>query len=356
MTRSATAKSADAPTLVTGGTGFLGTHLLQSLARDESVRRRLRVLAHSAPPAWLRELGVEIVSGSVTSPDDMKRALDGVRDVYHLAGLVSHKRSDAHKMYAAHVDGTRVVCEAAVKEGVRRIVMASTSGTIAVSRRADDIADEGGPAPIDLIGRWPYYTSKLYQEEAARRACGDKVELVTLNPSLLLGPGDDRLSSTRPLLQFLARDIALMPAGGLNVVDARDVAALLPVAMSRGTPGARYLVGAVNWTFAELFGRLERLTKIAAPKIKIGGDLPFLASRAQAAVYRKLGRKVPVDPESVEMAQYFWYFDAGKAARELGFVPRDPADTLLDTVNYIRGNLLGDPLRRADAAPALARG
>ncbi len=73
----------------------------------------------------------------------------------------------------------------------------------------------------------------------------------------------------------------------------------------------------------------------------MSGELPFLAARAQAAVWKKLGRKVPVEPESVEMAQYFWYLDAGKAARELGFVPRDPADTLRDTVNYVRESVLG---------------
>jgi dihydroflavonol-4-reductase len=329
------------PTLVTGGTGFLGTHLLRMLAADPAGAARLRVLVQSKPPAWLRALGVEIVTGSVISAEAVKRAVDGVGSVYHLAGLVSHLPGDAHRMYAVHVEGTRLVCEAAARAGVRRIVMASTSGTVAISRREQDVADEETPTPIELVARWPYYASKLYQEEAARRACGDKVELVTLNPSLLLGPGDDRLSSTRPILQFLARDIALMPAGGLNVVDARDVAALLPVAMDRGTAGARYLVGAVNWTFAELFGRLERLTKIAAPKVKITGDLAFWASRAQASLFRQLGRRVPVEPQSVEMAQHFWYFDSGKAARELGFSPRDPADTLRDTVRYLREHLLG---------------
>src|SRR5438552_13587520 len=188
--------------------------------------------------------------------------------------MVWHKPSDAHRMYAVHVEGTRLVCEAAARAGVKRIVMASTSGTIAVSRRADEMLDEESPAPVDIIARWPYYASKLYQEEAARRACGDKVELVTINPSLLLGPGDDRLSSTRPVLQFLAREILLMPTGGLNVVDARDVAALLPIVMARGTAGGRYLLGAVNWTFADFFGRLERLTKIAGPKLKFSGDFP----------------------------------------------------------------------------------
>jgi dihydroflavonol-4-reductase len=328
-------------TLVTGGTGFLGTHLVRRLAAGPDAGA-LRVLVQSAAPAWLRALpGVEIVTGSVTAAADVERAVAGVERIYHLAGFVSHKAADAHRMYAVHVDGTRLVCEAAARAGVRRIVMASTSGTVAVSRRADDVADEETPAPVEIIARWPYYASKLYQEEAARRATAGRVELVTLNPSLLLGPGDDRLSSTRPILQFLAREITLMPAGGLSVVDARDVAALMPVAMARGTPGARYLVGAVNWTFAEFFGRLERLTKVAAPKVKITGDLPSLAARAQAALFRGIGRRVAVEPESVEMAQYFWYLDAGKAARELGFEPRDPADTLRDTVSYIREHVVG---------------
>lgn len=325
--------------LVTGGTGFLGSHLVPLLAGSGPVR----VMVQNAPPAWLRDLpGVEVVSGSVTNPDDVNRAVAGTEVIYHLAGMVSHRPADAHRMYAVHVDGTRLLCEAAVRARVRRIVMASTSGTVAVSRREDDVADETTPTPTEIIARWPYYASKLYQEETARRACSDKVELIVLNPSLLLGPGDDRLSSTRPILQFMAREITLMPAGGLSIVDARDVAALFPVAMNRGRAGERYLVGAVNWTFAELFGRLERLTKIAGPKLKVSGQLPFLASRAQAAVYRKLGRRVPVDPESVEMAQYFWYVDAGKAARELGFSPRDPADTLRDTVRYVREHLLGN--------------
>jgi dihydroflavonol-4-reductase len=338
-------KASRVTTLVTGGTGFLGAHLVRLLASQtqNQNKARLRVLVQSAPPAWLkdREREIEIVSGSVTSPDDVARAVAGVDQIYHLAGMVSHRSEDAHRMYAVHVDGTRLVCEAAARAGVTRIVMASTSGTVAVSRRADDVADEETPAPVDIISRWAYYASKLYQEEAARRACGDKVELVIVNPSLLLGPGDDRLSSTRPIVQFLAREILLVPAGGLSIVDARDVASVLPIVMARGTPGARYLLGAVNWTFAEFFGRLERLTKIAGPKLKFAGEFPHLAARAQAAVYKKLGRKVAVDPESVDMAQYYWYLDAGKAARDLGFIPRDPADTLRDTVDYIRAHVLG---------------
>jgi dihydroflavonol-4-reductase len=342
-------------TLVTGGTGFLGAHLVTGLARSaRGAAKDVRVLVQSTPPDWLRELGVEIVKGSVLDAASIARAVDGVERVYHLAGMVSHKPTDGHRMYAVHVDGTRHLCTAAVAARVKRIVMSSTSGTIAASTRSDDMPDEDSSSPLEVIARWPYYTSKLYQEETAKRVCADKVELVTINPSLLLGPGDDRLSSTRPVLQFLSREILMTPPGGLNFVDARDVAAILPVAMERGTAGERYLVGGYNLTFAEFFGRLERLTKVAAPLLRSRGPLPLLATRAQAALYRHWGRRVPVEPQSVEMAEHFWYFDSGKAARELGFEPRPAVDTLFDTVKYIRENLLSNDAFSKPAAGGAA--
>ena len=341
--------------LITGGSGFLGGHLLRQLV-ERGQAGELRVLAQSSPPTWMRALPIEIATGSVTSAADMARAMEGVDRVYHLAGLVSYKPADAHRMYDVHVNGTRTVCEAAVRAGARRIVMASTSGVVAVSTRADELPDEGSPAPVDVIARWPYYASKLYQEETARRACAGKIELLMLNPSLLLGPGDDRLSSTRVVLQFLAREIALIPPGGLNFVDARDVAALFPVAMERGTPGERYLVGGYNWTFGEFLGRLERLAKVPGPKFQARGKLPLLATRAQAALYRHWGRNPPIEPQSLEMSEYFWFFESGKAARELGFTARDAADTLFETVKYVRENFLGnDALTRQPSGGGEAR-
>lgn len=343
--------SAAGKILITGATGFLGGHLVRELCRL-GAPGQIRALVQAAPPAWLTALGVEIVKGSVTAAAEMSRAVEGVDRIYHLAGFVSHTPADGHRMYAVHVEGTRVVCEAAVRAKARRVVMASTSGTVAVSRRADEQPDETSPTPMEIVSRWPYYASKVYQEEAARRACGDKIELVMLNPSLLLGPGDDRLSSTRPVLSFLAREIALIPTGGFNFVDARDAAALFPVAMERGTPGERYLVGGHNLTFAEFLGRLERLSKVPGPRLKVPGKLPLLATRAQAALFRHWGRKPPLEPQSVEMAEYFWYFSSSKAARELGFIPREATETLFDTVTYVRRHFLGNTALSAGTSPA----
>ena len=338
-------------TLVTGATGFLGSHLVDRLLRDGEARD-LRVFSQSRSER-LAARGVEVVTGSVTSAADVARAVAGVERIYHLAGFVSRKRDDAHRMYAVHVEGTRLLCEAARAAGCKRIVVASTSGTVAVSERADELPDETSSAPVDIIARWPYYGSKLYQEEAARRACDDALELVLVNPSLLLGPGDDRLSSTRDVLSFLARDIQMTPPGGLNFVDARDVAAVLPAAMERGRTGERYLLGGYNWSFSEFFGRLERLTKVAGPLLKARGKWTVLAAHAQAAVFRKLGRTPPVDPESVEMARYYWYFESTKAKQELGFAVRDATETLHDTVKYLRANFLGNGALGSEARTAI---
>lgn len=328
-----------ARTLITGATGFLGTHLVRELLRRGE--GPLRLLQTGAGPIGLPDGDVEVVRGSVLNPADMAAAVSGVERIYHLAGLVSAKPADAHRMYDIHVNGTRVLGQAALAAGVRRVVMASTSGTIAVSRHPDAGLDESSPAPVDLIARWPYYASKLYQEEVARRTFADKVELVMLNPSLLLGPGDDRLSSTRVVMQFMGREIPLSPPGGLNFVDVRDVAAVFPIAMERGRPGERYLLGGYNWTFEELFGRLERLTKVPAPLLKSRGSLPLLVTRARAAILRHWGREPAIEPASVDMAEHYWYFESDKARRELGFSARDAADTLFDTVVYLRSQFLG---------------
>jgi dihydroflavonol-4-reductase len=333
-------------TLITGATGFLGSHLVHGLVAREGASG-FRVFSQSRSEA-LAKLGVEVLTGSVTDPAAVARAVDGVSHIYHLAGFVSRKPEEGPRMYQVHVEGTRLLCSAARAAGARRIVLASTSGTIAVSERADEKPDESCPPPLSLISRWPYYASKYYQEEAARRACEGGPELVIVNPSLLLGPGDDRLSSTRDIVTFLARDIPMTPPGGLNVVDVRDVAAVLPAAMERGRHGERYLLGGHNWSFADYFGRLERLTKVPAPLLRAPkGRISYYATQVQAALYRKVGRTPPVEPEAVEMATYYWYFDSTRAGQELGFLARDAAETLHDTVTYIRTHILGRPAAAA---------
>jgi dihydroflavonol-4-reductase len=245
-------------------------------------------------------------------------------------------------VYQIHVEGTRLLCDAAKAAGVKTIVLASTSGTIAVTKDGDVIPDESYPPPLEIISRWPYYASKAYQEMAAlERFSGKGLRLVIMNPSLLLGPGDDRLSSTKVVLDFMARKIAAVPAGGISFVDVRDAAKSFRMAMRKGRHGERYLMGAANWTFTKLFGRLERLTKVSAPRFALPSQIAVTGSQVIDSLFRQWDFASPVEPGAIEMAQYFWYLNCTKAARELGFKPRDPGETLHDTIVYLRENFLG---------------
>ena len=326
-------------TLITGGTGFLGSHLVHQLV-EEGVKD-IRVIATSIPD-WLVDLGVESFEGSITEPDDVKRAVEGIKEVYHLAGRVSRERNHAREMYKIHVEGTQLLADAAREAGVKSIVLASTSGTLAVTSDGEVTPDETYPQPLDIISRWPYYLSKAYQEMAAlERFSGKGLRLVIMNPSLLLGPGDDRLSSTKIILDFMARQISAVPTGGLSFVDVRDTARAFRVAMKKGRHAERYLLGAANWTFNKFFGRLERLTKVSAPMLALPSKLVVGGAKLVDSLFRQWDLASPVEPGAIEMAQYFWYLNCNKASRELGFRPRDPGETLHETVVYLRENFLG---------------
>ena len=293
----------------------------------------------TAIPEWLTGLGVDTCEGSITNADDVARAVEGVTEIYHLAGKVSRDKDDSREMYKLHVEGTRLLCDAAKSAGVRTMVLASSSGTIAVSEKSDVIPDETYNPPLDIIARWPYYASKAYQEMAAlERFNGEGLRLVVMNPSLLLGPGDDRLSSTKVVLDFMARKITAVPNGGLNFVDVRDAAQAFSVAMQKGRHGHRYLLGAVNWTFVKFFDRLARLTKVASPRLAFPSKVAVTGAHVIDSLFRQWNFTPPVQADEIEMAEYFWYFKHDKARRELGFSPRDAGDTLNDTVRYLREN------------------
>ncbi len=337
--RAAIEKRPRAVTLVTGGTGFLGSHLVHQLI--EQGIKDIRVMATSIPD-WLVDLGVETFEGSITNSEDTKRACEGIKEIYHLAGKVSRERADAREMYDIHVEGTRLLCDAAKTAGVKSIVLASTSGTIAVTKDGEMLPDETYPVPLEIISRWPYYASKAYQEMAAlERFNGKGLRLVIMNPSLLLGPGDDRLSSTKVVLDFMAKKISAIPTGGVSFVDVRDTATTFRTAMKKGRHGERYLLGAANWTFNKFFGRLERLTKVSAPRFALPSSFAIKGAQLVDSLFRQWDLASPVEPGSIEMAQYYWYLNCSKAAHELSFRPRDPGETLQDTYSYLRDNFLG---------------
>lgn len=309
-----------------GATGFLGKHLASAI-RDAGHE----VVATSRNGDDASGVGaVDLLEESA-----VEASARGCEGAFLAAGGVSRDRNDAEELFRSHVKGTQSALRGLRAAGVKRVVYVSTSGTIAVGEDPDAVFDESARAPLDVIARWPYYRSKLYAEREALEANGDELAVVVVNPTLLLGPGDERESSTGDIRRFLDKSIPAIPAGGLSFVDVRDVAASCVAAMERGRPGDRYLLSAANMTVAAFFQRLERMTGVAAPIVRMPKTraLAIGVNKLFSRAIETIGGRPPVDEVSVEMAQYFWYCNPEKAERELGFRPRDPGETLKDTVD-----------------------
>jgi dihydroflavonol-4-reductase len=311
-----------------GASGFLGSQLLRALLDRNDV-----VAAVASRAGQQGRQSIDAVDAGDEAA--VERSAKACELAFYCVGRVSHDPNDAERLYREHVECTRKAFTGLMRAGVSRVVYVSTSGTVAVGEDSRKHYRESDPTPTALIGRFPYYRTKAYAEQLALSfARPGHFEVVVVNPSLLLGPGDLRGSSTSFIGQFLEGKLTAVPAGGLSFVDVRDVATAMIAAARDGQSGARYLLGAANWTFEELFARLSRLSGVPAPLLRVppGRAAGRAAHAIGESVLKWLDRKPPVNALSAEMAQCFWYCDSSKAERELGFKPRDPNETLLDTV------------------------
>jgi len=317
--------------LVTGATGFLGPHVLSALSGTY------------APVALCRRhpgdaLGpnVEVRLGSLEDADSLAAAVEGCTAVIHAAGSVSHEARDAQQMWDVHVRGTERIVAAARDAGVRRFVHLSSSGTVWVSRRVGRIGTEETADVTQLISRWPYYRSKAIGEEAALASHdAGAFEVICLNPSLLLGPGDRPGGTSMATVgQFLDHGLPLVPGGTIAFVDVRDVADGVVRALHRGRGGERYLLNAANWSWLSFYERVARVADATPP----AGVLPARPTRRVLRWLPGLGREEGlgfgsrISREELELASHHWGVDAQKARDELGWRARDPLETLADTV------------------------
>lgn len=315
--------------LITGATGFLGRHLVRELLdRGDQVRALVR-----QPPVEALPAAAEIRTGDVLAPATLEPAIEGCDGVFHLAGRVMREGSrDA--VYRLHVDGTAHMLRAMHATGVRRMVLASTSGTVAVSTEP---VVHGDDAPYaEIAEQWPYYHSKIYAEQVATGLAERlDLELVTLRPSLLLGPDDFKHSSTEDVRRYIRGEFPVVPEGGACILDVRDCAATFARAMSLAAPGERYLLGGANLSLRDFFHLVANIADVSPPVAAV----PRRAWRLGAHAVQLAGRmgwvKRP-DRVAMEMARHYWYCDWSRAVAELGHSPRPPMETLQDTIAWLQ--------------------
>ena len=326
---------------VTGASGFIGANLVHELvAREHKVKVLLR------PGSDLRGLGgaeFEPVEGDLSDAARLKSAMRGCDWCFHVAASYHLWLRDYRPMYAANVEGTRNVIEAAAAAGCLRIVYTSTVGSIGLPQPVEGRivpSDEATPVSESQM-RNHYKLSKWQAEQVAIRMARDGLPVVIVNPSAPVGPRDLKPTPTgQVIVDFLNRRMPAYLDTGLNWVHVRDVAIGHILAAEKGCIGERYILGNAegNWTMQQTFAVLEELTGVPAPGFRIPYWVALGAAYADEAL-SSLTRRPPKAPlAGVRMAKYKMYFSPAKAIRELGLPQTPPRQALADAVEWFRQN------------------
>lgn len=296
--------------LVTGASGFIGSALCREL-----VGRGFRVRAlHRATSSLLgiQDLTVDRVVGDILDPASLRSAVEGVGRVYHAAAQADYWKRPRGVVEAA-VAGTTNVVEAARAAGVRRLVLTSSLAAMGIPRRGMPLNEDDryDLRPSDF----PYGYGKLRAEVEALRAAADRLEVVIVNPSVVLGPGDVHQISGSLVIEAARGRAVVWMEGGINIVHIADVVEGHLAAMNRGRPGERYILGGEDHTHREVFAMLAEIVGRRPPWLKIPHRA--LGPAAAAVDALRVMLPLPLDGSQLRMSGHYLYCDASKAKREL---------------------------------------
>ncbi len=302
---------------LTGATGFIGGHVARAYA---AAGAELRLLTRAASNlSGLEGLAAETVVGDLRQPDGLRTALSGCEALVHVAADYRLWVPDPDQMYAANVEGTRALLGLARELGVSKVVYTSSVATMGF--QADGtIVDEATPVSIEaMIGH--YKRSKFLAEQEAIAAARAGQQVMILNPTTPIGPGDAKPTPTgRIVVDFLNRNFPAYVDTGLNLVDVHEVARMHAVALDRGRPGERYILGGENLTLKQILDRLSAITGLPSPTMKVPHAVAMAFAFFDETVTGKLRGKEPrATVEAVRMGSKKMFASSAKAERELGF-------------------------------------
>jgi dihydroflavonol-4-reductase len=316
-------------TLVTGATGFVGSHVVrQLLARGDTVRVLVR---RASSMRALEGLDVQVATGDVRDASAVRAAARGARRVFHVAADYRLWARDPSELYETNVRGTQNVL-GAIHGGIDRVVYTSTIATIAVPR--DRLPDETTEASLDeMIGH--YKRSKLIAEHAVLDAAAHGVPVVVVNPTTPVGPGDWKPTPTgKVIVDFLRHRLPAYVQTGLNLVPVEDVARGHLLAAERGRIGERYLLGGRNMTLHDMLETLSVYSGRRTPRICLPWRVAMAIGYTDQLIARVSGREPQIPLDGVRMARHMMWADCTKAKRELGFSPESTEAALGRAVRW----------------------
>ena len=300
---------------LTGATGFVGSHVAAMAAEQGA---ELRLLTRKSSNTANLPAGAELVVGDLRAPEGFAAALRGCDAVIHVAADYRLWVPDPADMYKANVEGTRELLRLAREAGVPRVVYTSSVATMGFDA-AGTVVDEATPVgEADMIGH--YKRSKWMAERVAIEAARDGQQVIVLNPTTPIGAMDTKPTPTgRIVVDFLNRNFPAYVDTGLNLVDVREIARMHLVALERGVPGERYILGGENLTLKQILDQLATITGLPSPKHKVPHAVAMAYAFFEETLTGKLRGKEPrATVEAVRMGKKTMFASSAKAERELG--------------------------------------
>ena len=303
---------------LTGATGFVGSHVAHAYgAAGAELRLLTRGTSNLAGISDLR--GAELVRGDLAAPEELRTALTGCDALVHVAADYRLWVRDPEAMYAVNVEGTRTLLRMAREVGVPRVVYTSSVATMGF-KTDGTIVDERSPVSVgEMIGH--YKRSKYLAEEVAVEAARAGQHVMILNPTTPIGAGDVKPTPTgRIVVDFLNRKFPAYVDTGLNLVDVGEVARMHVVALERGRPGERYILGGENLTLKQILDRMSSITGLPSPTMRVPHAVAMgFAFFDEWVTGRLRGREPRATVEAVRMGRKMMFASSAKAERELGF-------------------------------------
>ncbi len=315
---------------VTGATGFVGWHVIQDMRQHGF--EPIAVVRSSSNISRLQEHAITIRPAGLNAVNDLATAFAGCDAVVHLAGAVDFA-ADWSRFREVNVGGTANVLAAARNAGVRRVVHCSTVAAVGAALT---------PTKLDESAKWnlhhlrvPYITTKHEAERVAFSAGDARLDVVVVNPGSVIGPDDFSDSEFGTICRrFWQRRLVIHFGGGNCFVDVRDVATGIRLANQHGRPGERYILGGTNRTMTSFFSALAQVAPKPIPRMRLPSKLGLPLSWVERTFSRKKRPRAYLSEAQAKLLPWFFYFDSGKAKRELGYSPRPLAQSVADAFAF----------------------
>ncbi len=320
--------------LVTGATGFVGSHVVRALLK---AGHEVRILRRASSSLKLLEgLSVETSLGDITDAASVSKAVQGCDAVFHVAGFISYWKGHHDLQTRINVDGTRHVVEACLAHSVKRLVHTSSIAAIG-------FAPDGGMGDEALTYNWDklrihYNNTKQRAEQEVRKGIEKGLDAVIVNPTVVFGPGDMHFNSGKMVAQMAQKKIPVHPKGGCCTCDVSDVADGHLQAFLKGRTGERYILGGENYTWKQLFRTIADVVGVPPPKMEMPAWFFSIVGAGADWVSTFTKKEPPITPEAARAGNTVSYYSSDKAIRELGYRMTPFRETVKKTYDWYKEN------------------